>query len=164
MLNNFPLIVKTEKVHCYVLLVTWPYLVSVKSYQITLSNGTYKFNAFSGIVPGHFAEVIDEGLLTIGDQWVVLYVFCPYILFDCFRWISQVGCTIECNSVLLVRLQIVVHSSPPILKVSKHLSINNNIRSRFFKSIDIRFQEFFTTASASGSKGFVRIAKEKRYP
>ena len=76
MLDNFSIFVKTEKIHGDVFVTTRPGLVSMQCNQIMLRYGPDKFDAFAGIVPRHFFEVVDESLLTIAYRRIMLYVFC----------------------------------------------------------------------------------------
>jgi|GEM_PF-3188117 len=92
MLNDFSVIIETEKIHGHVLFVTRPCLVRVKGHQITLGYSSYKFDAFIRVVPGHFCEVVDERLLAIANQGVVLSVIRPHILSDCMSRLSGKRC------------------------------------------------------------------------
>jgi hypothetical protein len=114
MFDNFPVIVKTEKVHGDVFIATRPSLMGMQRDQFALGNGTHKLDAFGGVIPAHFAEIIDEGLLAIGNQRVVLDILVADLFLNSPRWIAQVGHTIKCNRALLVYLKIVAHYFPPV--------------------------------------------------
>ncbi len=88
MLDDSPLIIEPEKIHSYISSISWPNLVSMESYQVTLCNCPYKFDLFIWIVFSHLVKIFDKPLLPITYCWIVLNVFRTHIFLNRFGWIS----------------------------------------------------------------------------
>jgi hypothetical protein len=69
-LNNFAIVVNPEKIHCHVLFIARPSLVSVKCDQITFSHCACKFNIFGRASSCRCLEIVYKGLLSVLDKWI----------------------------------------------------------------------------------------------
>ena len=104
--------VDSEDVDTGVVMVTRPHLVAVQHDVLTLCDGSYELDPLSGELSSHSLEVVDEGLLAIGDMGVVLGVGISRVALDGFGWTQVIEHqVIEGHHVCLVLFKIGSHAT-----------------------------------------------------
>jgi len=70
--------------------IAGPLLKAVEDDQVVIGDGSLELDALAGVFGSHPLEVLDEGLLAVGDVWVVLDVLISDVAVDRLAWTTLV--------------------------------------------------------------------------
>lgn len=110
-LDNLPICIETEDIDASPMLVTWPFLITMKHDMVVLGNDALEVHALARVLLRHSFEVCDECLLSIRYVRIVLDVGIADKLAHGLGWLALIEHeVIEAGNVPLVALDLFVHS------------------------------------------------------
>ena len=111
-LDDLATFIEAEDVNARPILVCvcGPLLVAMQDNKVSFSDGSLEVHALSWVLQRHAFEVLDEGLLSVGNVWVVLGVRITCVALNCFGRVALVEHEfVERHRIPLVAVEVLAH-------------------------------------------------------